>query len=83
MEGLSVSHHGHESHFKWVQFILTTIIKSFQYFNFLEDLFNNYPVHIKQYNNSTFNECLGYWDILIRLYGQHFFKSILYDVRLN
>jgi hypothetical protein len=63
--------------------VLAILVRSFQYFNYLEDLFNNYGKHIRKYNSEAFRECLGLWDIFIRVYGQAFFKGTLYDVRFN
>jgi hypothetical protein len=51
VDGLSHEYFGHENHSNWIHWIIFTLNKSFQYFNFLEDLFNNYQVHIRRYNN--------------------------------
>jgi hypothetical protein len=49
-----------------------------KYFNHLEDLFNNTEYHIQRYSSDSFRDALGYYDILIRLYGEEMFKNYLY-----
>ena len=83
LEGLSIEYYAHGNHSSCIAFIFSTIVKSFQYFNFLEDLFNNYAEHLRRYNSDEFKTCLGYLDLLIRVYGQQLFKEHLYDVRSN
>lgn len=50
-----------------------------KYFNYLDDLFNNTEYHIERYNNDYFKDALGYYDVLIRLYGEDVFKNYLYE----
>jgi hypothetical protein len=83
LAGLATEYFEHGNHSNWLAFVLATIVKSFQYFNFLEDLFNAYANHLKRYNSEEFKNCLGYLDLLVQLYGQRLFKETLYDVRFN
>lgn len=83
LAGLATEYFPYGNHSNWVAFILATMVKSFQYFNFLEDLFNGYAQHLQRYNSEEFRSCLGYMDLLVRLYGQRLFKETLYDVRFN
>lgn len=49
--GLATEYFPYGNHSNWIDFILATIVKSFQYFNFLEDLFNSYARHLHRYNS--------------------------------
>ena len=83
LAGLATEYYNHENHSKWVEFIIRVINRSFKYFNFLDDLFNNYEYHIEHYHSEEFKMCLGYLDIFVRLFGQRLFKECLYDVKFR
>jgi hypothetical protein len=51
LAGLATEYFPYGNHSSWIGFILATIVKSFQYFNFLEDLFNGYAQHLQRYNS--------------------------------
>lgn len=68
----------HDTHALWLNNVFKHLLASYQYFNHLEDLFNNFEYHLTRYNNTFFVESLGYWDILVRLYGENMFRDYLY-----
>lgn len=38
-----------ETHSKWIEHIFAVLKRGYLYFNYLDDLFNNYKYHIKNY----------------------------------
>jgi hypothetical protein len=83
LDGIDSEYFEKENHSGWIQWIFETIDKSFYYFNFLENLFNKYQENLKRYNSEDFMACIGYLDLFIRLYGQRFFREVLYDINLH
>ena len=51
--------------------------RGYIYFNYLNDLFNNYQYHIKNYGMKEFENALGYLDVLVRYFGQKIFYDCL------
>lgn len=77
--GIMNEYYTYDTHLLWIENIMKHLLQSIQYFNYLDDLFNNFEYHMQRYNNSYFKESLGYWDILVRLYGEDMFRNFLYE----
>ena len=80
LHGIINEYYLHETHSKWIQNIFVSLKRGYIYFNYLDDLFNNYHYHIKNYGLKDFETALGYLDVLVRYFGQKIFYDCLYTV---
>lgn len=47
--GIMNEYYLQETHSKWIEHIFAVLKRGYLYFNYLDDLFNNYKYHIKNY----------------------------------